>query len=118
MLVNAQDLFCRFLKKGILKTVGHARQSRLLKRLHWGQIGKAELAKAYAAAYTAAADANAYTVSTAAYAATRASYAAYASHAAADAATYTSRAAAYASSYAAATTREEIEKLFLGMCLE
>ena len=77
-----------------------------------GQIGKAELEKAYANAADAARAA--YFVARAA----RAAYAtAYTSRATADAAADVAYAAAYTSRVAdAATTRVEIEKLFLGMC--
>ena len=72
-----------------------------------GQIGKAELEKAYANASRAAAD----TYADAAYA-----DAAYFAADAAYFATEAADAAAYTSSVADATTRSEIEKLFLGIC--
>ena len=79
-----------------------------------GQIGKAELAKADAAAYVA------YAAAYAAYAAYAAAYAAYAAAYAAYAAAYVAAAyvAAYAARAARAAARAKIEKLFRGMCSE
>ena len=87
-----------------------------------GQIGKAELEKAHANAADAsraayAADvADAADVAYAAYAAAYAAYAAADASRAAYAAADASRAAYAACAAGAATTRDEIEKLFLGMC--